>query len=665
MMPYGSCTVFALDKARSMQRVGVTIWSPCKASSLLQGRGVRKLRPWGSGIRTFYSHRWPAMDRHDSCRRGVSLTNHRQEGTRNPIRRHSLVSQQLICRDLSSSLSGSSLGLSQQEQEQKQNYFSSPTLDDIAQVSKLLDHETGCVISTLTDKNKNGQSESSNSSSSSLLDRYNADWTKHYMGHSRVVVRPRTTEQVARLVQYCASRRLAIVPQGGNTGLVGGSVPVHPNEIVLSLERMNQIYHVDPVTGILYCQAGCILNDLQKHCAEQANLLVPVDLGAKGSCQIGGNLATNAGGQYYYRYGSLAANLVGMQVVWPGNGTTTAQVANINFYPTDGPQVQQEQQPAKTPSMPSSFQSNLKDNTGYKLSQLMIGSEGTLGIITGVALKCSPLPRSRQAAFLACETFDQVVQLIQLAKQELGEILAALEWMDQSILQTILHSSAGPKLKLPVAVPDSSSDNKGIHNSPYPHSVLLETHGSCPEHDVEKLDRFLTKVMQQQESSGSPIVQDGVLAQDLTQLNDFWYIRELAGVAISELGYGYKYDLSLPVSQFWEFSHEIQQHVKLNHTGKSLVLCTNFGHVLDGNLHLNFTTPGRYQEDPELLSCLEPFVFEQVLKRGGSISAEHGIGQFKRQYLMRVHGPELLDTMRALKQVFDPVGILNPNKVLP
>ena len=550
----------------------------------------------------------------------------------------------------------------------------------------------------------NAENNETKDSVSLMLDRYNKDWMNHYVGQSQVVLRPRTVDQVARILTYCASQRLPLVPQGGNTGLVGGSVATGPKELVLSLERLNQIYHVDAVTGLLYCQAGCILNDLQEHCANHHNLLVPLDLGAKGTCQIGGNVATNAGGPYYYRYGSLAANLVGLQVVWPNGGAGSpnqpeASVVNLNFSPTTNQNNDKEEkkdddadesanvsEPTTTnttTTRTSLFHSNLKDNTGYKLSQLMIGSEGTLGVITGVALKCPPLPFSRQAAFLACHSFDHVVQLIHLAKQELGEILAAFEWMDQTIVELIQQTH--PHVRVPVTMEEQADDTDGAAERPYPHSILLETHGSCEEHDMEKLDGFLTKAMEssshhQQQEGGDPIVANGVMAQDLSQLHEFWNLRELAGPSIVELGYGYKYDVSLPVSEFAEFGRDVQQHVQdtlklkrdddddttngLVEQGPALV-CTNWGHVLDGNLHLNFTTPGEFHVNDKVLQCLEPYVFDQVLERGGSISAEHGIGQMKRPYLSRVHDPAVLATMRALKQVFDPVGILNPHKVLP
>ena len=603
--------------------------------------------------------------------------------------------------------------------------FSRASIEDIKQLSYLLDNEAGSVLydeESVSREPSSGRSggeggsasqispsspPAKRTSSSSALDGYNIDWKKQYIGQSYVVLKPRSTEQVSRILQYCYRHRIPTVPQGGNTSLVGGSVPAL-QELILSMERMNQINGMDAVTGIVYCQAGCILEQLQTACAsaglrisssgtekeEQKDntgtdddnddqssggggLLLPIDLGAKGTCQIGGNLSTNAGGQYYYRYGSLAANLVGLQVVWPNE---QGQIANLNFAPTT--ETTATSRTGKVDdgnSQPrSSFHSNLKDNTGYKLSQLMLGSEGTLGVITGVALKCPPLPKSRQAAFLACSSFDQVVQVIALAKQELGEILAALEYMDQAVLQVIQDTlqqsgtagSSGTGFRRTLQIP-VTQNNSSKSSAPYPHCLLLETHGSCEEHDVEKLDRFLTKAMQSSHRdgvAGAALVEDGVLAQDWSQRQEFWRIREMANPAVTALGYGYKYDLSLPVADFAEFAQHIQDHLhqSLSSCDNSTnSVCTNWGHVLDGNLHFNITTPGQFHMNPTLLQCLEPYIFEQILQRGGSISAEHGIGQAKRKLLDRVHDPALLETMRALKHVFNPRSILNPNKFLP
>jgi len=238
------------------------------------------------------------------------------------------------------------------------------------------------------------------------LQQYNMDWTKKYKGNSKLVVRPKTTEEVSAILRYCNERKLAVVPQGGNTGLVGGSQPVF-DEIVVSFARMNKILSFDESYGILTCEAGCILQDLHSYLNERGYLM-PLDLGAKGSCQIGGNLATNAGGIHFIKYNSLHANCMGLQVV-VANGTILDNMGNLR-----------------------------KDNTGYDLKHLFIGAEGTLGAITRCGILCPPLPKYRHLALVSCRSFSDVVQILRLAKRELSDILQAVEFMDENSMHTTI-----------------------------------------------------------------------------------------------------------------------------------------------------------------------------------------------------------------------------------
>jgi D-2-hydroxyglutarate dehydrogenase len=441
------------------------------------------------------------------------------------------------------------------------------------------------------------------------------DWTKHWKAPGAVtVVIPSTVDQVAQILKYCSSERIGVVPVSGNTGLVGGSVPMQA-EIVLSTNKLNKVHSLDAATGVLQCQAGCILQNLQDY-ASASNLMVPIDLGSRGTCCIGGNVATNAGGQYYYRYGSIAANLLGLQVV-----TATGNILNLNY---------------------GESSCNLKDNTGYKLHQLFVGSEGTLGVITGVALWCRPALHSRHTALLACDSFDDILRTLQTAKQCLGETLAAMEWMDGASVNLV-----GTTYKHPIPILRDD-------NSCYPHYLLVETHGVSEEHDQAKMEGFLEAV------TNNNTVANGVLAQDLQQSQHFWKLRESANPAAAATGYTYKYDVSLPGSNFSEFIDKMRDRL-----APHAAVNTNWGHVLDGNLHFNVTDIGTHKVDEVILETLEPYIFEAVLRRGGSISAEHGLGQAKNRHMNRIHDPATLATMRALKGVFDPVGILNPGKVLP
>jgi FAD/FMN-containing dehydrogenase len=280
----------------------------------------------------------------------------------------------------------------------------------------------------------------------------------------------------------------------------------------------------------------------------------------------------------------------------------------------------------------------LKDNTGYDLKHLFIGAEGTLGVVTKVALLCPTLPASKCAAFLACTNFEQVCKTLSMAKTHLSEILAAFEFMDAQVLELVQNQK--------VAMPLSEI---------YPYSILVETHGSNKDHDQAKMEAFVEAVM------GDDVVVDGVLAQNLSQVQDFWKVRESCNPSVAANGYAYKYDISLPVPEFPSFIDEVRSGIP----GATTALCANWGHVIDGNLHCNVVAPGSHEKDEDLEHRIEGLVLEGVLKRGGSISAEHGLGQYKHKYLPRIKDPVTLSTMKAVKKLLDPNGIMNPGKYLP
>jgi FAD/FMN-containing dehydrogenase len=476
--------------------------------------------------------------------------------------------------------------------------LNSPTEEDAKTLHSLLQHREGSMLWN----------------DSEALDKYNTDWTKHFHGHSKIVLFPGSTAEVSSILRYCHERRIGVVPQAGNTGLVGGGVPI-ADEVILSTNKMNTIEGLDVTSGLLKCQAGCILQELQTYAAQQ-KFLIPVDLGAKGSCCIGGNVSTNAGGQYFYRYGSLHANVLGLEVV-------LADGHVLDFYSAI----------------------NLKDNTGYHLKHLFIGAEGTLGIITKVALHCPRLPNARHAAFVACETFEDVLKTLAHAKDVLGEILAAFEFMDADVMRLIQRDKKVSITK------DGDSDI-------YPYCVLIETHGSNSDHDMAKLEQFFETAM------GTQAVVDGVLAQDLTQLHDLWEFRESAGPIVASTGYTYKYDVSIPIHEFADLIDEMRQRIQQKVPNTNAVN-PNWGHVIDGNLHFNVATPGNFELDTDLKQAIEPFILESVVRRGGSISAEHGLGQFKNKYLSMCKDEAVVTTMRNMKHLFDPRGILNPGKLLP
>ncbi|XP_055688988.1 D-2-hydroxyglutarate dehydrogenase, mitochondrial [Lutzomyia longipalpis] len=431
---------------------------------------------------------------------------------------------------------------------------------------------------------------------------HNIDFIGCVRGYSRVVLKPKTTQQVSEILKYCNSRKIAVCPQGGNTGLVGGSVPVF-DEVILSTQNMNEIETIDQVSGILVCQSGCILEQLDEK-AHENGLCMPLDLGAKGSCHIGGNVSTNAGGLRLLRYGNLHGSVLGVEVV-KADGTVLDLMSNFK-----------------------------KDNTGYHLKHLFIGSEGTLGIITKVAIFCPTASKAVNLAFLGVENYENVMKTFLQAKQELGEILSACEMIDAESLKC-----------------STKPFNKSSPIADYPFYMLIETSGSNAEHDEEKLHNFLNNSM------NSGIVLDGTTTNESKKMRDIWFLRERIAPGILMDGFCFKYDLSLPLKQFYDIVPAMTERV-----GSLATRVCGYGHIGDSNLHLNVSCPEFTQE---IYKRVEPFVYEFTHKLKGSVSAEHGIGFLKPNYLKYSKGPEALDLMQQMKTLLDPNGILNPYKVLP
>lgn len=446
------------------------------------------------------------------------------------------------------------------------------------------------------------------------LDFYNEDWMRKYKGQSKLVLRPKTTEQVSKIVKYCNEKLLAVVPQGGNTGLVGGSNPVF-DEIIISLASMNKIRSFDSVSGILKCDAGLILENADNALAEKGYIF-PLDLGAKGSCHVGGNVATNAGGLRLLRYGSLHGSVLGLEAVLP-----------------DG-------------TIYNSMESLRKDNTGYDLKQLFIGSEGTLGVITGVSILCPSRPQASNVALLAVSSYEAVQKVFVGARRELSEILSAFEFMDgKSQLLTGRHLQA----------------DHPIESGEYPFYVLIETSGSKKEHDDEKLEGFLETAME------DGLVDDGIIAQDETQLQSLWSWRESIPEASTIGGGVYKYDVSLPLSDLYGLvdaaSAKLREAnlVDIDDDSKPVVEAIGYGHIGDGNLHLNVCVR---EYSKEIENVLEPFVYEWIQSKKGSISAEHGLGFQKKNYIGYSKSDVEIKLMKDLKVHYDPNGIMNPYKYI-
>lgn len=442
------------------------------------------------------------------------------------------------------------------------------------------------------------------------LNVYNADWMNKYRGHSQLVIRPKSTQEVASVIKYCNEKRIAVVPQGGNTGLVGGSVPVD-DEVIISTANMSKIRSFDEVSGTLVCDAGCILEALDLNIGVKGYMM-PLDLGAKGSCHIGGNVATNAGGLRFLRYGSLHGNVLGLEVVLP-SGEVLDGLSTLR-----------------------------KDNTGFDLKQLFIGSEGSIGLITGVSIVTPRRPTAQNVAVFGLDSFGDVQKVFGKVKSHCGEILSAFEFMDQHAFNLVV-----------------SHGIKDPFETRHPFYVLIETSGSSKDHDDEKLSGLLEELIE------SASISDGVLAQDTSQATSLWSLRESVAEAAGKKGAVYKYDLSMSIPKMNELVEHLRDRFK--EAGASgpdgpILDVFGYGHIGDGNLHINIVAKGY---TPETEALIEPYVYEWTSKVSGSISAEHGLGYMKAEKIGYTKSKTSVAYMQRIKHLFDPNGIFNPNKYLP
>ncbi|MBE0546666.1 MAG: FAD-binding oxidoreductase [Rubrivivax sp.] len=445
------------------------------------------------------------------------------------------------------------------------------------------------------------------------LSAWELDWRRRWRGRALAVVRPGSTAEVAAVVRTCAAARVSVVPQGGNTGLVGGGVPdASGTQVLLSLQRMNHIRAIDDANLTLTAEAGCVLQTLQE-AARARGLLLPLSLAAEGSCTIGGNLATNAGGTQVLRWGNARDLCLGLEVV-TAQGDIWDGLSGLR-----------------------------KDNTGYDLRNLMIGSEGTLGIITAATMKLAPLPAATSTALAACDDLSQCVALLKLARSRLGAGLTGFEVMGRFALDLVARHFPALPQPLPAA----------------PWTVLLEQ--SDTEGEVPACARFESLLGATLEAG---VVGDAVVAESLAQSRALWQLREAIPLAQSEEGLNVKHDISLPVSAIPEFVAATDALLARHFPGVRLV---NFGHLGDGNLHYNVQAPPgadgqRFLDEHE--HTINTLVFDALAPYGGSFSAEHGIGALKRDELALRKSPVALQMMRAVKAALDPLGILNPGRVL-
>jgi FAD/FMN-containing dehydrogenase len=444
------------------------------------------------------------------------------------------------------------------------------------------------------------------------IDPYTRDWRGRYHGKTFLVVQPGSTEEVSQVVKFCAANQIAIVPQGGNTGLCGASVPrENGHEIIINLKRMKQIRHIDRENNTITVDAGCFLAQVQESAAA-IDRLFPLSFGSEGQCQIGGNLSTNAGGVAVLRYGNIRAMTLGLEVVLP-NGEIWDGLRGL-----------------------------YKDNTGYDLKQLFIGAEGTLGIITAAVLKLFPRPKGVATAFIGLKGAAMAIRLLELARNLGGDKFTSFEFIPRICLDLVFKHF--PALKEPL-------------DQIYPAYVLAE----LSDTSTSDVDQIMHDLLTQAKRSIKEI--EFAIAKNQTQAQQFWAVRKKIADAERAEGVSVKHDISVPVSKIVEFLEKSEAALK---TAFPKVEIIGFGHLGDGNIHYN---AGMAEPDSAAFVARESqsvnrIVYDIVARLGGSISAEHGLGQLKRDTIKTYRSAIEIEMMRAIKHTLDPHNIMNPGKVL-
>ena len=442
---------------------------------------------------------------------------------------------------------------------------------------------------------------------------YLTDWRGRFTGAALAIVRPDSTAQVAQIVLICREYGVPLVPQGGNTGLVLGGVPdAGGRAIVLSLTRLDRIRAVDALNNTITVEAGVILQNLQQAAAE-ADRLFPLSLAAEGSCTIGGNLSTNAGGTAVLRYGNTRELCLGLEVV-TADGTVWNGLRGLR-----------------------------KDNTGYDLRDLYIGAEGTLGIITAAVMKLFAKPAAELTALVSLQTPAQALRLLSLAQARCGAALTGFELMSDFCLELVVRHF--PQLRLPLA-------------QPAPQYVLLQLSDSeSPSHANALLESLMASALDDK------LIDDAIVATSIAQSRALWALREHISLAQAAEGKNLKHDVSLPISAIAAFITTTDALLLAQFPGCRMV---TFGHLGDGNLHYNVSPPLALRDVVFLKqqSAVARVVHDSVAAFGGSISAEHGIGTMKRDDMVRYKSPVEIGLMRAIKQTLDPLNLMNPGKVL-
>ena len=447
-----------------------------------------------------------------------------------------------------------------------------------------------------------------------IVEPWLTDWRGRFTGKALGMASPASTQEVSSLVRLCASHRVPIVPQGGNSGMSGGATPDDSGaSVILSLRRMNAIRRVDAMEGQATCEAGVILQSLHEEAARH-RMRFPLTLGGKGSATIGGLISTNAGGTQVLRHGTMRAQVLGLEAVLADGSVLDTLV------------------PLK------------KDNRGFDLKQLLIGSEGTLGIVTAATVRLLPEPAERLVAWAGLASLQEARQLLQRAQRSAGHVLEGFEVLPSHSLDAVLAH-----------LPDARSPLSASHAW----HALVELVGGEADNLVETMETLLADAIE------DGLVEDAVLAANEAQAEAFWLLRDSIAPAERAIGPAMQHDISVPVADMADFVETVSPLVEQRFPGTSAVA---FGHLGDGNIHFHVLAPagavrGEWEETEG--KAISSFVHDQVSRWKGSISAEHGIGQMKRDELGRLGDPAALAVMRSIKQALDPLGLLNPGKLVP
>ena len=435
-------------------------------------------------------------------------------------------------------------------------------------------------------------------------ERFTHIWKTDIPLEAKAVIFPSSTEEVSEIMKYCYSIKQEVIVHGGLTNLVGGT-ETESNQLVISLDKMNLIEEVDPQSKTITAQAGTILENMID-AAKEKNLLLPMSFGAKGSAHIGGVVSTNAGGLRVFRYGMTRQMVLGLEAVLP-DGTIISSLKKI-----------------------------IKDNSGYDLKQLFIGSEGTLGIVTKVILRLSEAPTSRSSAIVGIDSYEQVIDLLKYLEKKLAGTLSGFELMWKNTYAAMTGDQS--HLTAPIS-------------TEYNYYVFVESLGSQPKQDYERLENLIGNSLEME------LIQDGVMMQSERELNSIWQIREDVSILAAQANFDQHFDISIPIPLIGEL---VDQAVKELNKLPFVERIFTFGHVADGNIHFII---GKKENNPKIIEAINQVIYRPLKEVGGSVSAEHGIGIHKKAYLATSRSKDEIDMMKTLKLTFDPLNILNPGRI--